>query len=382
MSKKIFYLPIFILTFTFCKKDNKSENLENNKVVKIDSLANRYLELNRFSGTIVVAKGEEIIYNQSFGLADYENKIPFSDITAFKIGEITKIITDNIVHQLIALNKLQLTDNLSKYMEDIKSDLTINDLLSANKSNKNDLEYQTLGKLIEKISGKTFQENLTEYGKGLGLQNTYFQKEDALLAVGYLYHNYRGNGLELQKSPSYNLEKAFSSNGLKSTAGDLVKIIQSNPLELKIEGYLENDGFSYSLVHHVENNLSMIVLSNRRHPVAGEISQSIEAILKGKAYRTPLARKPFSINSELLNDYTGKYALNENVSFEVISSQDSLYVLLGPNKVALIPQSENQFYMLDNDAAMRFEKDSTSVVNSARLLNGFIDSEQQGLRVD
>jgi|GEM_PF-1374384 len=381
MIKKIFYLSIFILSFTFCKKETKSVNLENDKNFEIDSLANRYLELNRFSGTIVVAKAGEVIYNQSFGFADYESKRPFSKETTFKVGQITKIVTDDLIRKLVAQDKLLLTDNLSKFDIGVKSELSINDLLATNKSEENDIEYGVLVQLIEKVSGKTYQENLNTYCKDLGLKNSYLQKEDSSLAVGYLYHNYRGNGLELQQSPSVNLDEVFSI-GLKSTATDLVKIIQSNPIDLELEGYLENDGFSYSLSNQMDNDLSIIVLSNRRHPVAGEISNSIEAILKGKTYSTPLARKPFPIDSNLLNDYTGKYALNENVTFEVISAQDSLYVLLGPNKVALIPQSENQFYMLDNDAAMRFEKDSSNVVNSVRLLNGFIDSQEQALRLD
>ena len=216
MTKKIFYLSIFISSFTFCKKVTKSDNLEHDKILKIDSLANRYLELNRFSGTIVVSKEEEVIYNQSFGFADYESKRPFSDKTAFKVGEITKVITDNLISRLVEQDKFLLTDGLSKFVTEIKSDLTINDLLSSSISEKSNDDYNTLGKLIEKVSGKSYQENLNEYNRDLGLENTYFQKEDSSLAMGYLFHNYRGNELELQKSPSYNLEKAFSSKGLKS----------------------------------------------------------------------------------------------------------------------------------------------------------------------
>ena len=157
--------------------------------------------------------------------------------------------------------------------------------------------------------------------------------------------------------------------------------MNSDPREINVTGYLENDGFSYSLKNNVEKNLLVIVLSNRRHPVAGEISKRIELILEGKAFNIPLARKPIPIDSNLLKDYIGNYSLNENVSFEVTSTEDSLFVLLGPNKIALIPQSENQFYMLENDAAMRFERDSTNKVNSVLLLNGFIDSEELAFRV-
>ena len=100
--KRILYISIFILSLLSCKKDNNSENetIEKSKSHKIDDLANRYLELNRFSGSILVAKDNRIIYNQSFGLADYENEIPFSSKSAFKIGELTKLITSDILHRL------------------------------------------------------------------------------------------------------------------------------------------------------------------------------------------------------------------------------------------------------------------------------------------
>ena len=77
------------------------EKLENSKIVKIDILGNRYLELGRFSGTILVSTNNSTVYNQYFGMVDYENKIPFTNKTAFKIGEITTLITDNIIHTLI-----------------------------------------------------------------------------------------------------------------------------------------------------------------------------------------------------------------------------------------------------------------------------------------
>lgn len=215
------------------------------------------------------------------------------------------------------------------------------------------------------------------------MENTYFQKEDSSVAIGYLFHNYRGKGLELQQSPSFNPEIAFSSKGIKSTANDLMKIATTGVIkELEITGYLENDGFSYSLINQPKDKITIIVLSNRRHPVAKEISNSIEAILKDKEYKMPLSRKPFSINSKLLENYSGKYTLNENVSFEVVNAEDSLFVLLGPNKVALIPQSNNQFYMEDNDASMRFNRDSTGIINSVYLLNGFVDSQEKAVRIE
>jgi CubicO group peptidase (beta-lactamase class C family) len=329
-----------ILSFISCKTEtkSKSEILEKPKSEKIDSLANRYLELNRFSGVILVTKGDEIIYDNSFGLADYENKKFFSNKTTFKIGEISELVTANIIKEMAKKDKFKLTDKISKYIPEIKSDFKINDFLnhktnlpslqtiqeqnpeleystidyanlalqSSDKSEQSDLNYNILGLLIEKISGKSFQENIENYSKELSLENTYFKKTDSSLAVGYLYHNHQGNGLELQKAPVSNSDITFSSNGIKSTANDLAKIINANSTDkIEIGGYLENDGFSYSVENNPQTQITIIVLSNRKHPVAKEISTSIVNIIENKEYKLPLARKQIDIDKNLLKDYRG-----------------------------------------------------------------------------
>ncbi len=236
------------------------------------------------------------------------------------------------------------------------------------------MNYNLLGLLIEKQSGKCFQENIRDYADNLGLDNTYFQRQDTSLAVGYLHYNHRGKGPELLKSPTYNANLALSSQGIKSTAMDLVKIVNSNPYKAEnIFSYTSDDGFSYSLTNNPLNRTTIIVLSNRRHPVTEEISNSIDAILQNKSYRIPLPREPFAIDKNLLGKFNGTYSLNEQMNFEVITENDSLFVVLGSNRIKLIPQSPNQFYMEQNDAAQRFIMDSTNTVIGVELLDGFIE---------
>jgi hypothetical protein len=58
------------------------------------------------------------------------------------------------------------------------------------------------------------------------------------------------------------------------------------------------------------------------------------------------------------------------MTFEVLNENNSLFVLLGPNKVSLIPQSENQYYMIDMDeSTLFFLRDSTEKVSQIILLN-------------
>lgn len=409
MTSNKLYLLILILSFISCNTDKKSKNeiLEKPKGEKIDSLANRYLELNRFSGIILIKEDGKTIYNNKFGLADYENDKPLSNKTTFKIGEISELVTGNIIKKMAENGKFQLSDKVSKYLPEIKTDFTIGDLLyhktnlqsiptiqeqnpelkysttdyanlaaqSSDKSKRSDLNYNILGLLIEKIGSKSFQENVENYSKELSLENTYFQKTDSSLAVGYLYHNHQGNGLELQKAPVSNVDITFSSKGIKSTANDLGKIISSNFSDkLEIDGY--NDGFSYSVVNNPKTKIVIIVLSNRRHPVAKEISNSIEAILENKEYSLPLPRKQIDIDKNLLKDYAGLYSLNENMNLEVINENDSLFVMMGSNKIHLLSQSENQFYMEQTDASMRFLRDSANKVSEVMLLDGFLEGNR------
>src|SRR5689334_22588735 len=51
----------------------------------------------RFSGIVVVARGDQIIVQRPYGFADWERRVPNSTTTRFGIGSITKPITETIV---------------------------------------------------------------------------------------------------------------------------------------------------------------------------------------------------------------------------------------------------------------------------------------------
>ncbi len=408
MKSKIIIFSVIAFSSLACQNDppEEQENLAEAKVAKIDSLANRYLELGRFSGAIVVAKGESVFYQNYFGLADYENNQSFSDRTTFKIGAVSELVTSSIIQQMADDGKIDLTDSISTHIPEINAGFTVGELLnhqanlpsiqsiqesnpeveyatiafanlatnSSETSERSDLGYNILGLLIEEVSGQSFQENVEQYAEERGLENTYFQAEDSTMATGYLYNNYRGNGMELHESPAYNPDVKFSSGGIKSTAQDVVKIINDTSKKaVELDGYLPNDGFSYAVNRSTASDTTIVVLSNRRHPVAREIITSARAILQGKDYQLPLLREPVAVDPAVLKSYTGTYTMNENMSFSVIHENDSLFVLMGPNRIPVIPQSSNQFYMEQNDAAIRFLRDDSNAVTGVMLLDGFLE---------
>jgi hypothetical protein len=357
------------------KVEPSSATLAPRKEAHIDSLAQRYLQLQRFSGSILIAQEEGIGYHKYFGLADYENQIPFKTNTAFKVGEITRLFTDILWQRHFEAGAYHLKDSLPAAAQEFGLKHTWASFLQPDAN----IDYGLKGRLLESISGQTYEALLEELSHDLQLENTALA-EGPNLARGYLYHNYRGQGLELQEAPTYSPELAFSDYGIQSTPLDLLKVLEAYPQEFQKAGYLDNDGFSFALKHDPQTKNSLIVLSNRRHPVAQEILQSLEAILNEAEYQLPLLREPYAIESATLADFVGGYSLNENVKFSVYVSKKSLWLEMGSMNIELIPQSDHQFYMPDIDAALRFERDSLGQVQQVQLLDGFLDSDQIAYR--
>ncbi len=372
---------------------------------EIDELASRYLELGRFSGIILIGNKDSIFYSNSFGKANYEQNISFSEKTAFKVGELTELFTEAIIRNLEAEGAVNFDTPVSNYLPELSADYTLRQLLEhrsgltsiatvkesypnksysliefaelapKTKSQRSDLGYNLLGLIIEKVTGKPYEEAIANLAVRLDMENTFYKQESLDdMATGYLYH-YDQNLLQQKPASVYKLEEAFSSKGIKTTPHDLLKLINHLPKrEYNEEAYLQNDGFSYSL--QSTDGRVILVLSNRRHPIAGEITRSIAAILEDRNFQTPLPRKEILVENDILKEYAGLYIMNPKMDLEVIQSNDSLFVLMGSQKVHLIPQSKNQFFMQQGDTAMRFKRNSAGKVTSAELLDGFLNGHE------
>ena len=72
-----------------------------------------------FNGTILIAKGNHIIYEKYIGYADLINKDTLNADNTFIIGSISKQITAVLILQEIEKSKLGLNDPISKYIPDL-----------------------------------------------------------------------------------------------------------------------------------------------------------------------------------------------------------------------------------------------------------------------
>jgi CubicO group peptidase (beta-lactamase class C family) len=245
--KVITILFLATLLLSNCSKSNPANGIlakEPSAGIKaiegsIDSLMQGYSFYGRFSGTILIAKDDRILYQNSFGYANKEDGIENSNSSVYGIGSVTKQFTATAVLKLAQEGKLELTDKLSDYfptLGETASHITIHHLLSMNsgiyedfsrsktydiesvifpkahpistnalvhyfgklssdckpgkKYDYSNINYILLAAIIEKISGQKYGDYLTEnFWKKLGMNSTAFGSENVkenLLSKPYL----------------------------------------------------------------------------------------------------------------------------------------------------------------------------------------------------
>ena len=102
---------------------------------RIDALIKQEAAAGRFSGIVLVARGDRIVVQRSYGFADWERRVPNSSATRFNVGSITKVLTETIVDILVAEGRLDLNAPVANYISGFPDGpkgghATVRDLLS------------------------------------------------------------------------------------------------------------------------------------------------------------------------------------------------------------------------------------------------------------
>ena len=119
--KKIFFLLLFP-SFLKAQKDYPA---------LIDQYMQAAVEINQFSGSVLIAKGGKIIYEKTFGTLDYKAKQPLDNNSMFELGIITEEFTAAAILLLRDEGKLKLSDPITKYFPELPyHNVTIKHLLT------------------------------------------------------------------------------------------------------------------------------------------------------------------------------------------------------------------------------------------------------------
>jgi CubicO group peptidase (beta-lactamase class C family) len=85
---------------------------------RMDQVVQTYVANHTFMGSVLVARGSQVLFNKGYGFADLEWDVPNSPSTKFRLGSVTKQFTAASILLLEEHGKLSVNDPVQKYMPD------------------------------------------------------------------------------------------------------------------------------------------------------------------------------------------------------------------------------------------------------------------------
>jgi CubicO group peptidase (beta-lactamase class C family) len=141
---------IVLLSFLFASKGTMAQTVNAN----LDSLFATLVRYKQINGNALIAQQGHVIFNKSFGFANFKDSIANTDKTEFSLASVSKIFTSAAVLQLRDKKKFKLDDPLVKYLPKFPyPDITIRNLLSHTSGLP---DYQLYEEQIDKNPGKIF----------------------------------------------------------------------------------------------------------------------------------------------------------------------------------------------------------------------------------
>jgi CubicO group peptidase (beta-lactamase class C family) len=325
----------------------------------IDEYFNACVKMEKFSGAVLIAKDGEILVNKGYGLANREHDVPNTPQTKFRLGSMTKQFTAAAIMQLQEQGKLNVEDSIDTYIPDYPNGdrITLHHLLTHTSGIPNltdfpehrktimipspvektilrfkdkSLEftpgeqfkysnsgYLLLGYVIEKVSGKTYEDYLEEnIFHPLNMENSGYDHHSTILKN-------RATGYHLTKdglihAPYVAMSMPHAGGALYSTVEDLFlwdralyteNILKKSSLENMFTPFKGNYGYGWRIdsifghkrIHHggsilgfqthiaryVGDNTLVVFLCNQRPINTKKISEDLAAIVFGEAYELP-----------------------------------------------------------------------------------------------
>ncbi|MEM0982199.1 MAG: serine hydrolase domain-containing protein, partial [Cyanobacteria bacterium P01_H01_bin.58] len=223
-----------------------------------------HYETGRFMGTAIVAQPNEILFVNSYGMANLEHQVPNARSTKFRIGSITKQFTAAAILQLQDRGFLDVQAPVATYLPDypngdrvtihhllthtagipsltsfpdylewMKQPTTLEALMARFQDLPLEFEpgeefrysnsgYTLLTQIIEQVSGKSYADYLqTQLFAPLGLENTGYERP--LAVIDGLANGYQFTGEGYQQAEYINMAVPAGAGGLYSTLDDLIR---------------------------------------------------------------------------------------------------------------------------------------------------------------
>lgn len=335
-TKLIFIICPFLTSFTFAQTKEQTISKQAEELLQ-DAIGKGI-----FSGVVIIAKEGKQIFKKQYGYSDWNTKRPIEENTLYNIGSLNKQFTEEIIHQLVKEKKIGYDTTLNKYLDlfpnetgkkitirqllEMRSglgdymrspnfkkvqetDFTLNDLLAIIKSQPLLFEpgtnraysnsgYVVLGAVIEKVTGKTYEENLRErIVTPLDLKNIYYTRAQKLQKPNRAFGttiNFEG-----EKQSVDDTVNSAPDGSIYTDTKDLLNFVEAKRKNIlpSAKGYKPGTFAGgtqawNAAIGYNEKGFSFIIMANVS-TIADELAARINLILDGEPF--PPLELPFEM---------------------------------------------------------------------------------------
>ncbi|WP_313000106.1 serine hydrolase domain-containing protein [Chryseobacterium gleum] len=367
---------------------------------ELDHYFTALTDLKNFNGNVKIAKNNKVLLNKTYNISDEDKVLQVNKNSKFIIASVSKIFVKYGILKLVEQGKLKLSDHLNQYIPDFPNGEKISienllfhqsglpreiknyekyDHLSLEKTIElakqellqfepgtqtlySNVGYFILHYLIDKLSDKGYWHFIQEeIIKKYQLKNTgEFNSSRSLSDFAYGFSNENGKIVPV----SHTSINRFETGNYFSTIDDLYNFSQQliSGKNLKKDLALTMFGKDSQLIQaggrpgyrayyyqDLKSGITFIFTSNFTDIPFQKVTEDIINLLNGQPYRIPqkINRKAIEISDEVLKQYTGKFALEADLSqvFTVILENHFLYILdKDGEKTKIYPESPNTFF--------------------------------------
>jgi D-alanyl-D-alanine carboxypeptidase len=403
---------------------------------KIDQFFDRLAEKNKAMGSLVIVKDGKVLYTRAIGYSQINGteKKPLTPANRFRIASITKMFTATMILQLVEEGKLKLTDTLDKFFPQVPNaqKISILQILSHRsgipnvrrdqatwkpgepvtkdemlalivkgtpefepdtKNSYSNSGYFLLGLILEKLTGKPYEQALEErINSKIGLKDTY-------QATGRIDVN-KGEALTYINTGS-DWKQGFETHPslgfqLISTPGDMAKFIQSLfDLKLISQDSLNQmktmrddeglgmvtftfagktfygdtgggDNYGSWLAYQPEEKLVVAYMTNAKvYPVKDIVSGVID-IYYNKPFQIPTF-ETIAVSPEVLDKYVGVYSSPAApVKFTITRQGATLFVQPGSESAAPLEATAENKFQIEGAATFEFDAAKNQMIIKRR----------------
>src|ERR1051326_1377958 len=108
------FAAITVLAGACLAQNTPPQNLD----TRMDQVVQSYVASKQFMGSVLVARGNQVIFSKGYGSANLEWNIPDTPETKFRLGSLTKQFTAASILLLEERGKLKVEDFVRKYIPD------------------------------------------------------------------------------------------------------------------------------------------------------------------------------------------------------------------------------------------------------------------------